>query len=314
MVSLYTLSPAFKGNPIVSNPVPVKIALFGKSFAPDQFVYFRLLVDKLEELGCEIMLWEPFYQFVKIHCRIDRQFRLFSSYDQLPGQADFLFSIGGDGTLLDTITLVRDSGIPVMGINLGRMGFLSSIYKEDIIPAVNDVLAGNFLLDKRSLLRLETQNGLFGELNFAMNELSINKKDSSSMILIHVFVNEKLLNSYWADGLIVATPTGSTGYSLSCHGPILTPDSENLLITPIAAHNLTVRPVVIPDTSTIRIRVEGRDNLFLVGLDARSATIGPGTELVIKKENFQINLLQRPDENFFATIRGKLLWGHDIRN
>lgn len=292
----------------------MRVALFGKSFDPEHFVFFRLLIDTLEELGCEILIWEPFHSFIKIHCRTGRQFRLFSSYEQLPGNVDFLFSIGGDGTLLDTITLVRDSGIPVMGINLGRMGFISSISREDIIPAINDILNGNFRIDSRSLLRLETGNRSFGDLNFAMNELSINKKDPSSMILIHVHINDRLLNSYWADGLIVATPTGSTGYSLSCNGPILTPDSENFVITPIATHNLTVRPVVIPDTSTIRIRVESRDNHFLVGLDSRSVTVDPGTELIIKKENFKINLLQRPNDNFFATIRAKLLWGHDIRN
>jgi NAD+ kinase len=194
------------------------------------------------------------------------------------------------------------------------MGFISSISREDIIPAINDIIEGNFRINSRSLLRLETEDHLFGDLNFAMNELSINKKDPSSMILIHVYINDQLLNSYWADGLIVATPTGSTGYSLSCNGPILTPDSENFVITPIAAHNLTVRPIVIPDTSTIRVRVESRDNHFLVGLDARSVTITPRTELVVKKENFKINLLQRPNDNFFATIRAKLLWGHDIRN
>jgi NAD+ kinase len=292
----------------------MRVALFGKSFAPEHFVFFRLLVDKLEELGCEIIIWEPFNNFIKVHCHTGRQFRLFSSYTELPGNVDFLFSIGGDGTLLDTITLVRDSGIPVMGINLGRMGFISSISRTDIIEAINDIAGGNFRLDSRSLLRLETGNRLFGDLNFAMNELSINKMDPSSMILIHVYVNDQLLNSYWADGLIVATPTGSTGYSLSCNGPILTPESENFVITPIATHNLTVRPVVIPDNSTIRIRVESRDNHFLVGLDSRSATIDPGVEMVIKKENFKINLLQRPNDNFFATIRAKLLWGHDIRN
>jgi NAD+ kinase len=292
----------------------MRVALFGKSFDPEHFVFFRLLIDTLEELGCKISIWEPFHSFIKVHCRTGRQFNLFSSYEQLPGNVEFLFSIGGDGTLLDTITLVRDSGIPVMGINLGRMGFISSISREDIIPAIHDILKGNYRIDSRSLLRLATGNRLFGDLNFAMNELSINKKDPSSMILIHVYVNEHLLNSYWADGLIVATPTGSTGYSLSCNGPILTPDSENFVITPIATHNLTVRPVVIPDTSTIRVRVESRDNDFLVGLDSRSVTVNPGTELIITKESFKINLLQRPNDNFFATIRAKLLWGHDIRN
>jgi len=313
VVSLSTSLQEYNARYIL-NFYSMKVALFGKSFAHEHFVFFSLLVDKLEEHGCEILIWEPFYNFIKVHGNTGRQFRLLSSHDQLSAEVDYLFSIGGDGTLLDTITLVRDSGIPVVGINLGRMGFISSISRDEIIPAIIDIVNGNFRIISRSLLRLETDNQLFGDLNFAMNELSINKKDPSSMIMLRVFVNDQLLNSYWADGLIVATPTGSTGYSLSCNGPILTPDSENFVITPIAAHNLTVRPIVIPDTSTIRIRVESRDNHFLVGLDARSVTIEPGTELVIKKENFKINLLQRPNDNFFATIRAKLLWGHDIRN
>lgn len=200
-----------------------------------------------------------------------------------------------------------------MGINLGRMGFLSSVQKEMIIPAVEEIVKGNFILNQRSLIQLQTPD-LFGNLNFALNELTINKKDSSSMILIHVYVNNQFLNSYWADGLIIATPTGSTGYSLSCNGPILTPDSENFVITPIATHNLTVRPIVIPDNSLIRINVEGRENRFLVGLDSRSVTIDSSTELLISKADFKINLVKQSNDDFFATIRKKLKWGLDFRN
>jgi len=254
-----------------------------------------------------------FYESIRQKISFNSKINFFNNHHEIAQSIDFLFSIGGDGTMLDTITLVRDSQIPVMGINLGRMGFLSSVQKEMIIPAVEEIVRGNFILNQRSLIQLQTPD-LFGGLNFALNELTINKKDSSSMILIHVYVNNQFLNSYWADGLIIATPTGSTGYSLSCNGPIITPDSENFVITPIATHNLTVRPIVIPDNSLIRINVEGRENRFLVGLDSRSVTIDSSTELLISKADFKINLVKQSNDDFFATIRKKLKWGLDFRN
>lgn len=194
------------------------------------------------------------------------------------------------------------------------MGFLSSTSKEEIDKAVNALVKGHYTLEKRSMLRVDSPKGLCGEINYALNELTVNKKDTGSMILVHVYIDDLLLNSYWSDGLIVATPTGSTAYSLSCNGPIITPDSENFVITPIAAHNLNVRPVVIPDKSIIRLKIEGRMQQYLVGLDSRYAVIDADTEIVIKKEAFYINLVQRLGDNFFTTIRQKLMWGRDVRN
>jgi NAD+ kinase len=232
----------------------------------------------------------------------------------LKGQADLLFSVGGDGTMLHSVRLVRDSGIPIAGINLGRMGFLSSIPPGEILAAVGDILGNRFHIVKRTLISLKSPPDLFSDFNFAFNELSINKKENSSLVVVHVWVNDQLLHSYWADGLIIATPTGSTAYSLSCGGPILTPDSNNFVITPIAPHNLSVRPVVIPDSSLIRIRVDSRDHQALVGLDSQTAVITPENELVVGKAEFEINLVQRQNETFFSTIRAKLNWGSDIRN
>jgi len=292
----------------------MKIALFGKNFADDRFFYFQQLIEKLESRNVDMMVHKPFYEFVKKKAIFTVPPELFSGHGELPGQADFLFSVGGDGTMLDSIALIRDSGIPLMGINLGRMGFLSSISKDEIHQAVDSILRGEYVLDKRSLLCVEAPQHMFGEINYGLNELTINKKDTGSMILMHVYINNILLNSYWADGLIIATPTGSTAYSLSCNGPIITPDSENFVITPIAPHNLTVRPVVIPDKSVIRIRVEGRVTQYMVGLDSRSVTISSDTEMVVRKEKFSVNLVQRRSDNFFNTIRQKLLWGRDVRN
>jgi len=292
----------------------MKIALFGKNFADDRFFYFQQLVEKLEECDISMMIYAPFYEFVRSKAVFSRSPEVFTEYHQLPGSADYMFSIGGDGTMLDAITLIRDSAIPLMGINLGRMGFLSSISKNEINQAVDAIRRNEFTLNKRSLLTVETPDHLFGELNYALNEFTINKKDSGSMILVHVYINDLLLNSYWADGLIIATPTGSTAYSLSCNGPILIPESENFVITPIAPHNLTVRPVVIPDKSVIRIKVDGRMSQYHAGLDSRSAVIDSSAEMVIRKAPFFVNLVQRTSDNFFTTIRQKLLWGHDIRN
>lgn len=292
----------------------MRIALYGKSPDHESVTYLDTLFERFRHHGIDYILYKPFYEQISNALKVDDQVEFFTHEDILTGKADFLFSIGGDGTLLDTLMLVRDSGIPVMGINLGRMGFLSSISRRDILAAVDSIVEGNYELDSRELLCLETKERLFGDLNFALNELTINKKDTSSMILIHVYVDDKFLHSYWADGLIVATPTGSTAYSMSCNGPIIAPDARNFVITPIATHNLTVRPVVIPDKSIIRVRVEGRENEFLVSLDSRSEVIRPETELTIRKASFRINLLQMKDQYFFRTIREKLSWGQDIRN
>lgn len=291
----------------------MRVALFGKMFSDDRFNYLQLLINKLHSEGIETIIEEHFYKFVKEKVIFTNDVVTFKSKADLQSNIDFMLSVGGDGTMLDSITYIGDSGIPVMGINMGRMGFLSSINKEEIDQAIDALVQGNFRLDKRSLLSLETRDNLFGDFNYALNELTINKKDTGSMILVYVYVNNTLLNAYWGDGLIIATPTGSTAYSLSCNGPILAPESENFVITPIATHNLTVRPVVIPDKSELKVRVEGRMSQFLVGLDSRYETIDATTEMIVRKERFQINLVQRLNDNFFTTIRQKLLWGRDIR-
>ncbi|NVN94578.1 MAG: NAD kinase [Bacteroidetes bacterium] len=292
----------------------MKIALFGKNINNESIEYMKLLVEQLENTGIAMMVYEPFFKAIENKVTFNKDVQFFREHTEIHNQVNFLLSVGGDGTLLDTITLVRDSGVPILGINLGRLGFLASINKEMIIPAINAIIEGNYTLDKRTLVKIETENNLFGKLNYALNEMTVYKKNPLSMLTIKVFVNNEFLNAYWADGLIIATPTGSTAYSLSCGGPIITPDSENFIITPISTHNLTVRPIVIPDNSLIKIQVESRESDYFASLDSRFISVPSTTELTVKKEFFNINLLKMNNQNFFSTIRHKLLWGSDARN
>jgi NAD+ kinase len=293
----------------------MNIALYGKSFADNFNEAIQQLVSALEQRNCTIYLFEPFAKFLKKKVCFSKPFVPFKKHEEIKGNIDYLISIGGDGTLLSTITLIRDSGIPVFGINTGRLGFLASISKEEIISSINAVFDGKYILEERSLLKLETETRLFGNLNFALNELTVMKKDTSSMITINTYVNDEYLNSYWADGILISTPTGSTAYSLSCGGPIITPESENFIINPIASHNLTVRPIVIPDRYKIKLKVtDGRNRHFLVSLDSRMQTIDNSIELNISKADFKIKLVRLESEKFFSTIRNKLMWGLDKRN
>ncbi|MFO7613192.1 MAG: NAD kinase [Bacteroidales bacterium] len=290
------------------------IALFGRSVTVDNLVYVQRVFDKLLRKNCRIIMFQPFYEMMKDHITFSGDIELFSNSGEIAGQVDYLISIGGDGTILNALTLVRDSGIPVMGINIGRLGFLSSISKDEILPAIDRLINRDFTIDPRALVRLSEPENLFGDLNYALNEFTITRKDTTTLIKLHVYVDDMFLNSYWADGLIIATPTGSTAYSLSTGGPIMTPGSENFVITPIAPHNLTVRPVVIPDKSKIRIVVDGREEQYFVSLDSRRASIQPNLELVVEKSDFKFNIIQMKDRNFFMTIREKLKWGLDARN
>ncbi len=292
----------------------MKIALFGKTINNDCQNYVEQLLEILKQSGIAINIFEPFYKKNISQFQNIQTYTLFNSHQELINNTDFVISLGGDGTMLDTISLIRDSGIPVMGINLGRLGFLASISKEKIIPAIESIKKGDYSIEKRTLVRVDTDNHPFGDVNYALNEMTVYKKNPMSMITIKVYINDEYLNSYWCDGLIIATPTGSTAYSLSCGGPIITPDSQTFIITPIATHNLTVRPIVIPDSSNIRIKVESRENNYFASLDSRSFEINSSKELLIRKENFQINLLKMKNQNFFSTIRQKLLWGNDTRN
>jgi len=292
----------------------MKLALFGKSIRKENYPYLLQLIDKLEEYRCDLLIYAPFLENLKKHDDFHYEAASFTNHEELIGKVDMVFSIGGDGTLLDTVSLVRDSEIPVLGINLGRLGFLSSISRDDIIPAVEKVMQGDYSLDQRTLLHLTSKEGLFGDFSCALNDLTVTRKDSTALVVVHVYVDGTFLNSYWADGLIVATPTGSTAYSLSSGGPIVAPGSENFVITPLAPHNLTVRPIVISDKSEISIRVEGRDKEYLVSLDSKTDVIKPGDELLIKIADFRFNLVKIEHKDFYTTIRDKLKWGLDVRN
>ena len=227
---------------------------------------------------------------------------------------DFVFSIGGDGTLLETVTFVGNRETPIVGINAGRLGFLAIVQTTEINQALENLFSGNYKVEKRSLIKLISDKDLFQGLNFAVNEFAILKKDSSSMIVVHAFLNGEFLNSYWADGLIVSTPTGSTGYSMSCGGPLVLPESNNFIVTPVSPHNLNVRPLVLPDTCELSFKIEDREKNFLVALDSRSIPVSPTIELKVKKEDFSLMLVSFEGSDFISTIRKKLHWGLDVRN
>lgn len=292
----------------------MRAAIYGRQQSDTIIPYVEQLFKELKKHNCEICVHDPFLNFIRQKTQNKFRYDTFSTHTDIRAGVDLMFSVGGDGTLLDTITLIQDSGIPVAGINTGRLGFLSGIAKEDLVVAVEQVVKGTYSLDKRSMLRLESNVNLFGRTNYALNELTIHKKDSSSMMTINTFLNGEYLNSYWADGLIVATPTGSTGYSLSCGGPIIMPQSGNFVITPIAPHNLNVRPIVVADKNVISLEVEGRNRYFLASLDARSVTIDSSVQIAVRLEDFMISLVRLHNENFLTTLRNKLMWGLDSRN
>ena len=292
----------------------MQVAIYGKLITKENIPYLKNLFTKLHKESIKYQIHGEFAEHLQsLDIEIDHLGE-FSSFEDIDKSSDFMISIGGDGTFLDTITYIRDSGMPVIGINAGTLGFLSNISKDEIDYAIDEIIAGNYTLDKRALLSMETETNLFGDLNVALNDLTIHKYDSSSMITIHVYLNDEFLNSYWSDGLIVSTPTGSTAYSLSCGGPIITPGSGNFIINPVAPHNLNVRPVVIPDDNVITIKVEGRSGKHLVSLDSKYATVSDSTTLTIKKADFHLNLLRLNNQNFLSTLRNKLSWGLDKRN
>jgi NAD+ kinase len=292
----------------------MKIALYARQLSDSNHGVAIQLIEEILSQGAMPIIYQPLYNQLKSSVKQITHFELYNSGSEIRGKVDFLFSVGGDGTILDTLTQVQDSGIPVLGINVGRLGFLSSISKQEITQCLDSLFKGHYTLDKRRLLKLDSSINLFGDVNYALNELTIHKKDSSSMIIINTFINGEYLNSYWADGLIIATPTGSTGYSLSCGGPIIAPHSENFVITPIAPHNLNVRPIVVSDENVISLEVEGRSQYFIASLDARSVTIDSTVSLAIKKSDFTMNLVRIGNDNFLDTLRKKLNWGLDSRN
>ena len=290
------------------------IAIFGSPYPEHFSKYIQHLIKKLETEHINLIIEEEFSVFLKNNIRFNKSISTFNSCKALKNNADFLFSIGGDGTLLKAVTYVRDSDIPILGINTGRLGFISSISADQIDEAITDVLKGNYKINERTVLELSTSKKLFKDKNFALNEVAVSKKDTSSMIRIDAYVDDEFLNTYWADGLVVSTPTGSTGYSLSCGGPIITPGTNNIIITPNAPHNLNVRPIVIDGNSVVKLKVEDREQLALVSLDSRSRAFDSETELVIKKASFKTKLIQPQNNSFISTIRHKLMWGLDKRS
>lgn len=292
----------------------MRIAIYSRGLEADQFQGMQLLVDELAAYKIEPVIFQDFFN--QIYCIIDLEgkYTTFNSAADLDEGIDCIISLGGDGTLLDTVTFVRDKGIPVLGINYGRLGFLASIGRDELHTAVEALVHRTFMLDKRTLLHLDANIPLFDEVPYALNEITLHKKDTSPMIKIHTYLNGEFLNTYWADGLIVATPTGSTGYSLSCNGPVVFPDSASFVITPISPHNLNIRPIIVPDDNIISFEIEGRTDGFLCTLDSRREIVDKDVQLAVKKEAFSMNLVRLNENNFLQTLRNKLSWGLDKRN
>jgi NAD+ kinase len=294
----------------------MKIAIYGQFYQNSTEPIIRDIFQFFTQKKIELVVEHDFLELLNEKHILEESFATFQNHTDLDASFDMLLSIGGDGTILRAITLVRDSGIPVLGINAGRLGFLASVQKENITDFLQLVIDKKYRISKRSLLSLRCNppNAAIDSLNFAMNEITVSRKDTTSMITIETHLNEEFLNSYWADGLIIATPTGSTGYSMSCGGPILTPEVTSLVITPIAPHNLNARPLVIPDNTQIKLKVSGREDNYLVSLDSRIASVPNAAELTIEKTHFQINMVEIPNETFLKTLRNKLMWGEDKRN
>jgi NAD+ kinase len=292
----------------------MRVVLFGKDYKKDFESYAKILIQKLLDYNTEVFIHSDILRYYSNLVKENSRLHIFFGREDLPETYDFFISIGGDGTFLEAITYVRDSGIPVIGINSGRLGFLANISKTEIADSVDAIANKQFTIEKRTLLELKTDMNLFGKDNYALNELTIHKKDSSAMITVHTFMNEEFLNSYWADGLIVSTPTGSTAYSLSVGGPLVLPNSRNFIIAPIAPHNLTVRPLVIPDEFELTLEVEGRNKQFLLALDSRSEFINEGIQLKVKKADFELSVIKLPGQTYYKTLRNKLMWGVDNRN
>ena len=294
----------------------MKIGIYGQFYHEDSEKYIQLILDALQSYNAEVFIEANFLKIIKSHEDMSIDFSNMSTFTVLDASYDFFFSIGGDGTILKSVTFVRDLGIPIVGINSGRLGFLATIQKENVNQSIRNILDGDFSVSERSLLTITTDppNEALQTLDFALNEIAVNRNNTTSMIKVDTEVNGEHLISYWSDGLIVATPTGSTGYSLSCGGPVIDPDTNSIVITPIAPHNLNARPLVVPDDWTITLKVSGREESYLVSLDSRIATLTNETKITIKKSPFSIKLVQLLDDSFVKTLRKKLLWGEDMRN
>ena len=292
----------------------MKVLIYGKALNEVQLPFVRHLFDILEREHTEVFIYGPYLEAIRPLFEIKIPIGIIENYQDLQASSiDYVFTLGGDGTILSAATLIRDTDIPIMGINLGRLGFLASIEQQVIEQAIQMLKHNQFRIQQRSMLYLDSNLPIFGEVHFALNDFTILKRDNSSMIIIHTYINGEFLNSYWADGLIVSTPTGSTGYSLSCGGPIVFPAAKDFIITPVAPHNLNIRPLVISDDSVISFEVQGRTENFLCTLDSRFELITQEFKLSVRKCDFGIRLVQLSEMSFSKTMRNKLMWGNDTR-
>jgi NAD+ kinase len=292
----------------------MKVAIYSRIIEESERGEVQQLLDELHRRHIQPVIYRPFYECISDVFRFPPDLLFFRHSKDLNESIDFLISLGGDGTLLDTIAFVRDKDIPIIGINFGRLGFLASIGKGDMLLAVQALAERTYVTDKRSLIHLDANKTLFGEVPYGLNEFAIHKTDTSPMIRIHTYLNGDFLNTYWADGLIVSTPTGSTGYSLSCGGPVVFPQSGSFVINPVAPHNLNVRPIVVPDDNVISFEIEGRADSFLCALDSRKEIVDKNVQLAVRREKFDVSLVRLNENNFLQTLRNKLSWGLDRRN
>lgn len=292
----------------------MKVAIYSRVLESTQQKDVQLFFDELEKEGIVPVIFAEFFEQATRYLSLPDTTETFSHHSQLTSDIDFLISLGGDGTLLDTVTLIRDKAIPVVGINLGRLGFLASIGRDEMVEAVKALARRSYIIDRRSLIHLDSNIPLFNDVPYALNEFAIHKRDIAPMIKIHTYLNGELLNTYWADGLILATPTGSTGYSLSCDGPVVFPEAASFVLTPIAPHNLNVRPIIIPDNTIVSFEIESRSDDVICALDSRRELVDKNVLLAIRKETFGINLVRLNENNFLQTLRNKLSWGLDKRN
>lgn len=292
----------------------MKAAIYSRILVNEQQADVQLFFDELANQKIEPVIFKEYFEQIKDTVQLPAGTKTFSLSEDLTQEIEFIISLGGDGTLLDTVTLVRDKNISIMGINFGRLGFLASIGREEVKVAVKAIAQRTYVTDKRTMIHLDASLPMFGNVPYALNEFSLHKRDVASMIKIHTYVNGEFLNTYWADGLIVATPTGSTGYSLSCNGPVVFPESGSFVITPIAPHNLNVRPIIVPDSNIISFEIESRSEQIICSLDSRREIVSKNVQLAVKKESFDINLVRLSENNFLQTLRNKLTWGLDKRN
>jgi NAD+ kinase len=292
----------------------MKAAIYSRSIEVEQYADVQLFFDELNKLKIEPVIFLHLFEQIKQSINLPSTSKTFSLSEDLTEEIECIISLGGDGTLLDTVTLVRDKNIPIMGVNFGRLGFLASIGKDEMKQAVKAIANRTYIVEKRTMIHVDASIPLFGNVPYGLNEFSIHKRDIASMIKIHTYLNGEFLNTYWADGLIVASPTGSTGYSLSCNGPIIFPDSENFVITPVAPHNLNVRSIIVPDDNIISFEIESRSEQIICSLDSRRELVNKNVQLAIKKESFLLSLIRLSENSFLQTLHNKLSWGLDKRN